>query len=203
MGKKLDKIEQRKRERRLIEYRTVKGYSDAEIAVIEGYGSVSAATRAINAAIRKLPAPPTYEQVRRDNEVTGDYLRKLFTRIAEDIQPMHTSIGRIMWNPVHCDCPNQGVSQDRKEHTPDCAIVPVMDYGTAIRAGEALRKLGDSKADSARMPIPYDIAMQQVNEFLASLPLPPEPQADYTVTAELVDGDDGHLDYGDDGQVHD
>ena len=201
VGKKLDKIEQAQRERRLIEYRTVKGMSDAEIAVIEGYSSVSAANRAVLRALRKLPEPPNIREVRRDNEVTGDYLRRLFTDIAEHPQPQHTSIGRIMWNVTLCDCPNGGISQAREDHAKECAIKPVMDYSTTIRAGEALRKLGESKVTAVR-ELPEDEAMRRAREWLASLPQLP------VMTAEVVPEldpapDDERQGHADDGQVHD
>ena len=181
--RKLSKLEQEKKERTLLELNAL-GYSHGEIALIEGFSSSKAVSRAISRARQKKQ--PGIEVMRADADIALDYVAKKMVTIMDNEQPQHTSIGRTMWNVLLCDCPNRGMSEVRADHTPECSIKPAINQANITAAGKLLVKINEShrklQGTDKRAPMSEDEAYALANAWLARVPVQP-PQ---TFTAEVL-----------------
>ena len=174
VGKKLDRVEQNKREQRLIQYRQM-GYSDGQIMAMENYSSLSAANRAINKAMAKHdvhPVKPHPEDVRAEVDSSNAFLREQLLPLILKPPAKQSAIGRLTADPDTCKC-SQRLNPVMDQHEPWCPVEPVRDESARIRAIDVYRKLGDQRTDlhgATRREIREDLAMAQVREYLARLP---------------------------------
>ena len=180
--KRLSRTEQARKEQALIEARAVKGMSDTQIMLEFGYKSRQAANRAVLKALGKLPPPISIEQARQDIDITSQFIQRTLTEIIAMPPAVHSAIGNTIIDPDTCTCGKR--FRKAPEHDLDCKGSPIRDESARIRAIGELRQQQTVKANNrVRAPVPYDLAMQQVADFIASLPLPPE---DSTWTAEAI-----------------
>lgn len=170
MGK-LGRVEQLKKEERLIGYRA-QGMTDTQIMTLEGYSSQQACNRAVLKALRKH-AVPTPESVRVDADITGGFLRRQLSQIIAAPPIVHSAIGRPVLDLRTCDCGNR-LDPKPEAHAKNCAVTFVVDESVRVRAISELRKISSDRVDlhGAAKPreISEDQAMQQVRAWLSRLP---------------------------------
>lgn len=149
------------------------GHNFQSIADTLGYADASGASKAYHRALARKPAQ-SVDQIRAQEAERVEYCWRKTTEVIEHPPVKTTSTGFNQYDPRTGPCTCAGIKNGpRTDHTPECAVKPILDERAKIAAITEYRHLSESYRKMCGVDLPAKAPevdqRQEMDEFLSFL----------------------------------
>jgi hypothetical protein len=147
------------------------GHNFQTIADTLGYADASGASKAYHRALARKPAQ-NVDQIRAQEAERLEYCWRKTSEVIERPPVKTTSTGFNQYDPRTGPCTCGGIKNGpRTDHSPECAVKPILDEGKRIQAVTEYRHVSESYRKLCGVDLhgkPEDVDQRaEMDEFLA------------------------------------